>query len=114
MSARNYIAWTPPGVKWLGGIIIEIVGEAATVHHGGYYNDDGDWETAPFMVSWGIDGVNMVFQLQEWACRTMQVIEKGRYVNLLDSPISTVGGVLTIDWSFGKIGRIEEVMVHYA
>lgn len=88
-----------PGI-WLGGIIIELRGGAAIVHHGGYEDDDGRLVTAPFQVSWHTEGPNMVFDLQGWKCRIMQAQEGHRYVDMPASPIHTVDGTFTIDWTW--------------
>jgi len=85
----------------LGGIIIEIVGERAVAHHGGYRDPRDPTRTIlePIEVSWRTEGPNLIFNLRGWRCRIMQVQEGHRHVDMLDHPYCTADGIFTVDWA---------------
>jgi hypothetical protein len=85
----------------LGGVIIEVKGEEAFLHHGGF-EFAGKIEYDPIPVSWSINGLMTTFDLRDWTCRIMQVIWPDRRMDILAYPISVANGCFHIDWSTTK------------
>lgn len=86
------------GVLWLGGVIIEILGEEAVMHHGGFADWDEKLVYDPVPIPWSTHNGVMTFDLSGWWCRPLEVIEGERRHMLLtlDTCCYVRGGTLSV------------------